>query len=313
MADISEAPAVGFSRGSGGFPGYPKRRPHTRYTGPMTESQPTTRVIRALSADHHVRLAVLDARPLWDSVRRGHSHLEAEACACLVEVLAGTLLLQSRSMFAERLQILVRGQGRAQAVVADSWPDGMVRGMLDLQDGRTEGPWVAAPGLLQVMRSGAKGEPYIGKLPLVEGGISAQFEAYLQHSEQIQASLNVWCDPATGEGGGLMVEPLPSCPPDRMGHLIEALEGLEVVPNWERDPEFLIRWINQGEGATRLSTHEIEYRCRCAKAALLEALGRFSKDKIEELFAEGSPAEVRCDYCGKAFEIHRQEVLGDGL
>lgn len=278
----------------------------------MTETQPTTRVIRALSADRHIRLAVLDARPLWDSVRRGHPQLEAQACACLVELLASTLLLQSRSMFGERLQVLVRSAGRAQAVVADSWPDGMVRGMLDLADGPMEGAWITAPGLLQVMRSGAKGEPYIGKLPLVEGGIPAQVEAYLQHSEQIQASLNVWCDPATGEGGGLMVEPLPACPPERMRRLVEALEGLEVVPNWERDPEFLIRWINQGEGATPLSSHEIEYRCRCSKPALLEALGRFSSEKIEEIFAEGSPAEVRCDYCGKVFAIHRQEVLADG-
>jgi len=238
--------------------------------------------------------------------------LEAEACACLVELLASTLLLQSRSMFVERLQVLVRGAGRAQAVVADSWPDGMVRGMLDVAEGPVDGPWIEAPGLLQVMRSGAKGEPYIGKLPLVEGGVSAQIEAYLQHSEQIQASLSVWCDPATGEGGGLMVEPLPACPPERMRYLVEALEGLEVVPNWERDPEFLIRWINQGDGATQLSTHEIEYRCRCAKEALLEALGRFSREKIEEIFAEGSPAEVRCDYCGKVFAIHRQEVLADG-
>jgi len=278
----------------------------------MTESQPTTRVIRALSADRHIRLAVLDARPLWDSVRRGHPHLESEACACLVELLASTLLLQSRSMFVERLQVLVRGAGRAQAVVADSWPDGMVRGMLDVVEGPADGTWIEAPGLLQVMRSGAKGEPYIGKLPLVEGGISTQIEAYLQQSEQIQASLSVWCDPATGEGGGLMVEPLPACPPERMRHLVEALDGLDVVPNWERDPEFLIRWINQGEGATQLSTHEIEYRCRCAKEALLEALGRFSREKIEEIFAEGSPAEVRCDYCGKVFAIHREEVLADG-
>jgi len=277
----------------------------------MTETPSSARVIRALTTDKHIRLTVLDARPLWDGVRRGHPHLEAEACACLVELLTATLLLQSRSLFAERLQFLVRGAGRARAVVSDSWPDGMVRGVLDEAEG-LQGPWVASPGLLQVMRSGPKGDPYIGRLPLVEGGISAQIEAYLQQSEQIQASVTVWCDPGTGEAGGLLVEPLPHCPPERMLRLIEAIEGLEVVPNWERDPEFLIRWVNQGEGAIQLSTHEIEYRCRCNKAALLTALGSFSREKIEEIFAEGSPAEVRCDYCGQIFAIHREEVLGDG-
>lgn len=276
------------------------------------ESPPLARMVRALTRDNHIRLAALDARPLWDGLRRGHPHLEAEACACLAELMAGTLLLQSRSIFVERLQLLVRGVGRARALVSDSWPDGMIRGMLDLAEGVSEGPWLKAPGLLQVMRSGLKGEPYIGNLPLVEGGVSAQLEAYLQQSEQIQASITLWCDPSSGEAGGLLVEPLPACPPERMLSLVEALEGLEVVPNWERDPDFLIRWVNQGEGATELSAHAIEYRCRCGKAGLLEALGSFPRGKQEELFAEGSPAEVRCDYCSTVYWIHREEVLGDG-
>jgi len=278
----------------------------------MTESPSLARVLRALTSDKHIRLAALDARPLWDGVRRGHPYLEAGACACLAELMAATLLLQSRSVFTERLQILVRGAGRARAIVSDSWPDGMVRGVLDMAESAADGPWVQGPGILQVMRSGLQGEPFIGKLPMVEGGISAQAEAYLQQSEQIQASLTVWCDPATGEAGGLLVEPLPACPPERMQRLVDALEGLEVVPNWERDPEFLLRWVNQGEGATLLSTHEIEYRCRCSKEGLLAALGNFSQDKLEEIFAEGSPAEVRCDYCCNVFAIHREEVLRDG-
>ncbi len=274
------------------------------------ESPTQARVVRALSNDQHIRLAALDARALWDGVRRGHPHLEAEACACLVELMAGALLLQSRGLFAERLQLLLRGGGRAKAVVADSWPDGLVRGMLDLEP-EAAGAWIQAPGLLQVMRSGP-GEPYVGKLPLVEGGISAQLEAYLQQSEQIQASLTVWCEPATGEAGGLLVEPLPQCPPERMLRLIDALEGLEVVPAWERDPEFLIRWINQGEGATLLSNHAVEYRCRCSREALLATLGGFAPDKLRDIFAEGDSAEIRCDYCGRVFVLRRDEVIRDG-
>lgn len=278
----------------------------------MTETLASAQVVRALSSDHHLRMAAVDARPLWDDVRRGHPHLEANACACLTELMVAALLLQARSIFAERLQVLARTSGRARAIVADSWPDGMLRGFLDVADDNPDGPWLHAPGLLQVMRSGAKGEPYVGKLPLVEGGISTQVEAYLQHSEQVQASLTVWCDAATGETGGLLVEPLPGCPPERMKRLVNALEGLEVVPAWEREPDFLIRWINQGEGAIQLSTHEIQYRCRCDKEALLGILKNFEPDRISELFAEGDAAEVRCDYCNRAFSIHRQEVLGDG-
>jgi len=278
----------------------------------MTESLTSAQVIRALTSDHHIRMAALDARSLWDGVRRGHPYLDAGACACLTELMAAALLLQSRSMFAERLQLLVRSAGRAQAIVADSWPDGMLRGFLDVADDNPDGPWVHAPGLLQVMRSGAKGEPYVGKLPLVEGGISTQIEAYLQHSEQVHASLTVWCDATTGEVGGLLVEPLPGCPPERMQRLVQALEGLEVVPLWERDPDFLIRWVNQGEGATRLSTHDVEYRCRCNKETLLGILKGFQQDRLDELFAESETTEVRCDYCHRSLTTTRHELLSDG-
>jgi len=274
----------------------------------MPESSSHTHVLRALTSDHHIRFAALNAGPLWDGVRRGHPHLEPQACACLVELLAATLLLQSRNFFSERLQLLLRTSGQAKALVADSWPDGGIRGALDTSPTQKEGPWLAAPGSLQVMRSSPKGQPYIGALEMVEGPIQSQVEAYLQQSEQIQASLSLWCDPATGESGGILLEPLPQCPPERLAILVEAIEGLEVVPIWERDADFLCRWFNQGEGAKILAVTDIEYRCRCSKASLLETLAAFGPTKVEELFQEGGPVEVRCDYCSQVYLIERGEI-----
>lgn len=258
--------------------------------------------------DQQIRVAVVDARALWDGVRRGHPALEADACAQLVELLAATLLLHSRGGFAERLQVLVRSEGRARAMVSDAWPDGMVRGFLDVGD---PGPWLKGPGLFQVMRSGPS-EPYVGKLPLEEGSLAFQFESYLQQSEQIQASLMVWCDPATGDGGGLLVEPLPACPPERLQRLVDALEGLEVVPLWERTPDFLMEWLSQGQGVERLSSHVIDYRCRCSRQALVQVMKGFPAAQIDDLFAPGDPVEVHCDYCGKTYAIHRQDVQSHG-
>lgn len=275
----------------------------------MTEAVPVARVIRALTSDRHIRLAALDAGPLWDGVRRGHPHLEAGACAVLVEVLAGALLLQARNFFSERLQLLVRGAGRAKVVVADSWPDGDIRGMLD-PAGLDQGPWVAGPGTLQVMRSSLRGEPYIGTLNLVDGPLQTQIEAYLQQSEQIHASVTLWCDPGTGEAGGLLVEPLPDCPTERLRALVHAIEGVEVVPLWERTPDFLCQWINQGPGAELLSSTEMRYACRCSRAALVEALAGFGKDRVAELFEAGDPITVHCEYCGQAYGVSRADLPG---
>ena len=271
---------------------------------------PSARLVRALTDDRHIRFAALQATPLWDGVRRSHPHLEAGACACLTQQLSAVSLLQSRSGFHERLQILLKGAGRAKAVVADSWPDGTLRGVLDAAHPDPGGDWIAGPGLLQVMRSNTSGQPYIGQLELVEGDLAKQLEAYLQQSEQVQASLTLWCEAGTGVSGGLLVEPMPDCPPDRLRRLVQALEGLEVVPLWERTPEFLVDWINQGAGATVLTEMDLAYRCRCQRDTLVATMSGFTAEQLEDLFREGDPIEVRCDYCGKVYPITRAELPG---
>lgn len=273
----------------------------------MTDEVPKGRVLKSLTRDRHIRLASLDASPLWDGVRRGHPHLDPEACACLTELLTATALLQGRTLFAERLQLLVKGAGRARAVVADCWPDGTIRGVLDLGNTEAEA-WVEAPGVLQVMRSNASGQPYIGHLPLAVGGIQVQVEHYLQDSEQIQASLTLWCDSGTGEAGGLLVEPLPDCPPDRLARLVQAIEGLEVVPFWERTGDFLTSWVSQGQGVEEQAAMDVFYRCRCTRDALLDTLRRFPAEQKEDLFKEPGPLEVRCDYCGTMYPVTRADL-----
>lgn len=278
----------------------------------MTDHPSAARIIRAITKDHNVRFAALDASPLWDGVRRSHPHLDAQACSALVEVMAATLLVQSRTFFSERLQILLKTAGRAKVLVADAWPDGGIRGMVDLSEGAEDRPWLQPPGTLQVMRSNPSGQPYIGTLAMVEGPVAAQVEAYLLKSEQIPASLTLWCDPGTGEGGGLLVEPMPDCPPERMRSLVAALDGLEVVPLWERTPDFLAGWVNTGEGAEVLAAQEVHCRCRCSREALVATLNGFGPEKLRELFADGDTLDVRCDYCGKAYALGPGDLAASG-
>ncbi len=270
----------------------------------------TARVIRALSSDHCIRFATLDATALWDGVRRGHPHLEADACACLTELLVATALLNSRTLFLERLQLLVKGSGRAKAVVGDCWPDGTLRGVLD-PGPQLDGAWILAPGTLEVMRSDPSGAPYIGRLELIEGSIQTQLEAYLLLSEQVQASVTLWCDQATGRAGGILVEPLPDCPPARLARLVQAIESVEVLQEHEKEPSFLADWINGGPGAEILVGADLEYRCRCSRGSLLGTVAAFPDAQKRDLLQDLDRIEVRCDYCAKAYLLERAEVLGE--
>jgi len=104
------------------------------------------------------------------------------------------------------------------------------------------------------------------------------------------------------------VEPMPDCPKERLAGLVAAVEGLEVVPGWERTPAFLADWINMGPGAEVQATAEIRYHCRCTREALVATLSGFTRDRLQELFEPGGPVEIRCDYCGKTYHLLAAEL-----
>lgn len=123
---------------------------------------------------------------------------------------------------------MIKSSGGITRLIGDVWPDGSLGGFCDLGSPEAPTPF-EPPGTIQVIRSQPSGEPYQGLLPLVEGDLGKQWEAYFQQSEQIQASVHLWCDPLTGIGAALS-RTSSSRPPSRLAQLIRAPEGLDVVP-----------------------------------------------------------------------------------
>jgi molecular chaperone Hsp33 len=186
----------------------------------------------------------------------------------------------------------------------------LFRSVLDLGS-REDGDWIEVPGTLEVLRSDPGGGPYTGTLDLAVGPIQTQVEAFLQHSEQIQSSLTLWCDPATGRAGGILAEPLPDCPPERMKRLVMAIEGIEVLQEHEKEPVFLTAWINGGPGAEILGGADLEYRCRCNRSSLVGTVAAFPEAQKRDIFQDLEQVEVRCDYCSKVYFLERSEVMGE--
>lgn len=265
------------------------------------------KISRFMTADQWIKLDIVEMGPLWDRIRRHHPSYDATQAAVLAEGLMATLLLLGRSDFLQRVQLMIKSSGRIKNLITDAWPDGSIRGFCDAGSPQASLP-LELPGSIQVMRSQPSGEPYMGLLPLVEGGIDKQLEAYFQQSEQIQTSVHLWCDPLTGLGGALKVEPLPLCPPTRLARLIQALEGLEVVPFEERTTEFLAAWINQGEGYQLLTSTDVRYACRCNRDDLVRIMRGFSSEEKQHLFETQDHTEVRCDYCAEVFIIRASDL-----
>ena len=220
--------------------------------------------------------------------------------------MAGALLM-GRSHGLQRIQLLLKSLGRIETMMIDVWPDGSLRGFCDHRETETED--LKTPGQIRVMRSNEGEQPYTGVLPLIEGGIAKQLESYLSQSEQIQASVTMWIDPLTGQGGAFMVEPLPQCPPKRLARLIHAVEGFEVVLPEERTHAFIASWINGGAGAIETASSELRYECRCSKESLIDIMRKFSSSDRDHLFSNQPSTEVHCDYCANVYQISVEDLL----
>ena len=74
--------------------------------------------------------------------------------------------------------------------MGDAWPDVSIRGFCDAAP-NTSDAMLALPDNIQVVRSQPSGEPYRGRVSLLEGPLSKKLEAYFKQSEQIQASIHL--------------------------------------------------------------------------------------------------------------------------
>ena len=96
--------------------------------------------------------------------------------------------------------------------------------------------------------------------------------------------------------------------------MLAALDSLDVAKPRELTPDFLVAWVNQGEGAEVMSSMDLEYRCRCSRQSLIDTLSVMPSEKRDAHSSPEEGLEARCEYCGKTYTIARRELRrgGDG-
>ena len=281
-------------------------------------------IIHALAADGNIRLSVISAPELVEQASLIHK-LSPTATAALGRALLGTSLL-GNDMKGEEDTVTVRisGGGPVGNVVTVSDSAGNVRGYVDTPsadlptrpDGKLDvGGLVGKDGTLTVSRDLGLREPYIGSVALVSGEIAEDFTAYLAESEQTASACGlgvlVGTDRSVLAAGGFLVQLLPGAPDELAATLEEnifLMDQLTTILHEDR-PEEVISQVLKGLNPQILSTDEVAYRCPCTRLRISLALRSVGKEALQELAAEGMPAEVTCQFCGKDYTFTPEELL----
>ncbi len=284
-----------------------------------------SRIIRCMTSDKSVMATAIDSGDIVHIMQEIHK-TGPVATAALGRLLTaasmmGAMLKQDNAS----VTLKVNGGGPLGALVAIADSKGNCRGniaapqvTLPLKDnGKLDvGTAVGKDGLLLVIRDYGKGEPYMGQIALVSGEIAEDITNYFAVSEQIPTvcALGVLLDKEDHKvllAGGLLIQALP----DAADAALEALEknvldlpSVTTMLAQGLSIEEICRRALAGFSVEILDTYEVHYACPCTKERVERALTSLPAEELLQIAREEGKMEARCQYCGRTYQIGREEL-----
>ena len=283
----------------------------------MSEGQGHTSdgVLRAITDDGSFRVITISSA---DTVRAATEAqgLGGEPARLLADALTGTVLVRETMAPALRVQGILKGAGGRGSLVADSRPGGATRGLVQLPKDTELS--LGAGALLQMMRTLPNGAIHQGIVDVSgAGGLSQALMVYMQESEQVVSVIAVGAiirEQSIERAGGYIVQLLPEV--DRGQHMImtERLQAMDPITTLIGREGFTARSLLDellfGMPFTVTGESSLRFECACSETQVLATLSSLGSGDIADLVQGGEVLEIRCDYCGKEYQVHPERLRG---
>lgn len=276
------------------------------------------RVLRAMTDDASFRvMAAVTTHSVAEVMRRQNPPPgEVERLGGL---LTGTILVRETMSPSLRVQGVVRGAGSKGTLVADSHPDGTVRGLCSLPEGTTS--LASGKGaVLMMMRTLANGKLHQGMVSFGGGagvsGVSEALMTYMHESEQVKSMIDVACLVEDGEvvaSGGFIVQLLPELSESQLAIMTERLADFPPVGKMleaGKGAEHLLEELLYGMPHTKLGDSPLRFECKCSQLRVVASLATLDRKELTGLMADGQTLEISCDFCGKDYAITPEHIRG---
>jgi molecular chaperone Hsp33 len=274
----------------------------------MSESD---HVVRAITQDGAFRVVAVQATTMAREVAKAQ-HAEGDSARILAEMVTGAVLVRESMAPDLRVQSILQA-GRTR-VVADAYPDGGTRGLvqgqaqLDLSKG----------GVLQVMRSLHNGSLQQGIVEVgTAGNVSAALMEYMQSSEQVASFIAVGAivrDAAVVAAGGYLVQLLPEVGRGPLMVMTQRLTDFatieQLLEKGDAGPERLLGEILYAMPFDVVGRSPVRFSCPCNETRVMASLASLSRADIVSLMRGGEPLEIACDYCRREYRINPEKLKG---
>lgn len=275
----------------------------------------TDRVVRVVTADKSFRVLVARTTETVAGVLASQK-ARGEVARTLGDLVSGTILMREAMAADRRVQgLLFLGDGKSR-LVADTWPDGATRGLVQIAQGATRVSFGDA-SRLHVLRSLYTGGLQQGVAAVRhDGSVASALTEYLRTSEQLVAfvALGTAMEGDTVRAaGGVYVQVNPDVERpsiEEMLRRVQAIEPLGARLAANDDLDDLLRALIGAEKPAQREESTVRFACQCNVERVVGSLATIARKDLEELVQQGDELEIACDYCGKEYRIHPDQLRG---
>ncbi len=273
-------------------------------------------VLRAVTVDGSFRVMAVETTAM---VRGAIAAQNASGAVAVTfsDMLTASVLVRESMSPDLRVQCVLQADDQRSRLVADTHPDGMTRGLVQLAPNATDFSF-AERGMLQVHRTMHNGALHQGVVAVPPGGSMADaFMTYMQESEQVVSMMAVGTFMQDGElraAGGYLVQLLPGADANKLAVMAERLEDFrDIVPLLARGkatPRFLIDETLYGMPFEQVAERTVHFGCNCSTERLTAGLASLPRKEVETFVLAGELLEISCDFCGREFKINPESLRG---
>ncbi|MCR5686962.1 MAG: Hsp33 family molecular chaperone HslO [Lachnospiraceae bacterium] len=281
-------------------------------------------IIRATAANGTVRAFCAFTRDLAEYARSCHDTSPVVTAALGRLLTAGAMMGSMLKAEGDLLTLQIRGNGPMRGLTVTADASANVKGypleagvmLPPNRFGKLDVAGAVGAGTLTVIRDMGLKDPYVGQVELVSGEIAEDIAYYFTTSEQVPSAvaLGVLMDKnnTVRQSGGFIIQALPGADPDILDSLTEKLSTMPSVTSMFEagiTPSDILGDILGDKDLLILDTIPTGFKCGCDRARVEKVLISLGREEIASLAAEGVPAELKCQFCGKAYEFSPDELM----
>ncbi|MCM3397990.1 Hsp33 family molecular chaperone HslO [Oceanobacillus profundus] len=279
-------------------------------------------LVKAIAFDAKVRAFAIRSTETVEEARR-RQDTWATASAALGRTITITAMMGAMLKGEDSNTIKVQGNGPIGAIIADANAKGHVRGYVsnphvdfELNDkGKLDvARAVGTEGSLSVIKDLGLKDYFTGEVPIVSGEISEDFTYYFATSEQVPSAVGAGVlvnpDHTILSAGGFIVQVMPGADETVITRLEEQIGSLPPISKLIEEgntPEQILQRLFDNE-VKILETMPIEFRCKCSKERLANAIIGLGSEEIQNMIDEDHGAEASCHFCNETYYFTEAEL-----